>query len=308
MTTHSQQPSAGNSQASCDRGPMFVVCPICRKSMRLLTITHVRKHELTMVEFRRKFPEAELESPASTAARTAKSAAKQEERLKNDPPFAEAKRMRGQQLAAARAALSLEENAKIHRKSVSTFLRTTTAEERSAQASSARAVAVAKYPNMSSRGGKAGAYWHRTPEARKSASERFKRLWTKSAHLDRVRAATSAAAIDGRIPVIFRRARPTTRERKMIALLRGWNIPLRYVGDGSYRVPTPGGQRHWRNPDFIHEEMRRILLLDLFRTAHAEVETADYVRAGWNVLRVKTDEMKAVDILERKVRDFMAGA
>jgi hypothetical protein len=181
-------------------------------------------------------------------------------------------------------------------------------EERSAQGIAARAIALAKPPDLSAKGGKASAAWKRLPENRRTAAERFRRMWRSRGHRSRITTANSQAAIDGRIPVIFRRARPTTRERKMILLLRGWEIPLLYVGDGSFRVPTPGGQRHWRNPDFINEEARKILLLDLFRTAHADVETADYVTAGWQVLRVKTAEMRSVQVLERKVRNFMAGA
>jgi len=308
MTTRSQPPSAGSSPETCAQECLSVVCPICRKNLRLLTGTHLRAHDLKMKEFRSRFPHVTLESPASTLLRTTKAAEKQRERLRSDPAFAAVKRMQGSLLAKHRASLSPAQNAAIQRKSVSTFLRITTAEDRSAQAARAREVALARHPNMSSRGGKAGAYWHRTPKARKAAAERFKRLWKTNAYKERVSAATSKAAIDGRIPVIFRRARPTARERKMIAILRGWGIPLRYVGDGSFRVPTPGGQRHWRNPDFINEELRKILLLDLFRTAHADVETADYVRAGWEVLRVKTDEMKTVGILESKVRVFIVGA
>lgn len=308
MTTHSQPPSAGSLPETFGQEHLCVVCPICRKELRLLTGTHLRSHDMAMKEFRSRFPHVALESTASTSLRTMKAAEKQRERLQNDPEFAEAKRIQGSQLAKYRASLSPVQNAAIQRKSVATFLRTTTAEARSGQASEARAIAVARNPDMSSRGGKASAHWHRTPTARQAAAERFKRLWKMLPYRKHIRKTTSNATIDGRIPVIFRRARPTTRERKMIALLREWGIPLRYVGDGSFRVPTPGGQRHWRNPDFINEATRKILLLDLFRTAHADVETEDYLKAGWHVLRVKTDEMRSVEILERKVRIFVDGA
>jgi hypothetical protein len=215
--------------------------------------------------------------------------------------------MQGERLAASRAALSPQQNARIQRKSVATFLVKTTKKERSENSARGYAAAIQKYPDLHIRGNRDFAA-QRAPEARMKQSRRARQLWRQRKYRVRIAEANSRAAIDGRIPVIFRRARPTTRERKMIALLREWGISLRYVGDGSFRVPTPGGQRHWRNPDFINEATRKILLLDLFRTAHADVETADYVQAGWQVLRVKTDEMKVVEILERKVRAFMAGA
>ena len=306
MTTHSQRQSVGSSQGISDLARSFVVCPICEESMQLLTITHLRRHVLTMASFRRRFPDAILEAPAHAVARTAKSVAKQAERLRSDPAFVEEKRMQGERLAAARSALSPHQNARIHRKSVATFLAETTEKERSENSARGYAAAIQKYPDLHVRGNRDFAA-QRTPEARRAASRRFRALWRARKHRALIRDANSRAAIDGRIPVIFRRARPTTRERKMISLLRGWGIPLLYVGDGSFRVQTPGGQRHWRNPDFINEAARKILLLDLFRTAHADVETADYLQAGWQVLRVKTDEMRCVAVLERKVRAFMAG-
>jgi hypothetical protein len=307
MTTHSQRPSVGNSLGASNQEHLFVSCPICQKQMRMLTITHLRVHEITVEVFRQRFPKALFESPASSAARTKKSSSRQAERLRSDPSFLAEKKRQGQRLAAVRAALSSEQNASIQRQSVATFLQRTTAEERSAQGIAARAIALAKHPDLSARGGAASAAWKRLPENRRKAAERFRRMWQSRGHRSRIATANSRAAIDGRIPVIFRRARPTTRERKMISLLRGWGIPLLYVGDGSFRVPTPGGLRHWRNPDFINEAARKILLLDLFRTAHADVETADYLQAGWQVLRVKTDEMRDAETLERKVHAFMAG-
>jgi hypothetical protein len=222
-----------------------------------------------------------------------------------DPAFAAEKRAHGTRLAEMRATLSLEVNAIIQRKSTATFLARTTAAERAAAASRAAAAARKIHPNLSQMGGRAaGAFW-RSAAGREMASTKFLAAW-KHGQMDSIAAKNRAHTISGRIPCVFRMAKPTPTEREMITFLTARKIALPYTGDGSLRVPIPpGGRRNWRVPDFADLPLRAAILLDRLTPSEPLLEAQDYRAAGWRTLRVRAQLLRTPDALEALIRNFL---
>ena len=304
FTLYSQDVSlAGSPPASLTREPdSFVICPVCQKTFRSLTNTHLKTHQLTIQKVLDRWPGLQLESAATKAERTAKVAAAQRKRLEEDPKFVEKKRTQGKRLAQIRASLTAEENAEIQARSTATYLAKTTAEERSAKSAVANKIARDKYPDLSSRGGKAGGKYWQTEEGRRRASEKFLAIWESADYRVKMSLANLKSVLDGRTPLIVKN-RPTSLEKKLLVVLKDLSSPLIYTGDGSLRIVIPNGNRWWRNPDFVLPGSNTIVLLDGPASNRKEraKEEEDYMKVRINVVRISYLELRKLAPAQEKI-------
>jgi hypothetical protein len=105
----------------------------------------------------------------------------------------------------------------------------------------------------------------------KSISEISKRLWQNKEYREK----TIKASIKGRWK------RPTSLERAFIEAIKKYNLPYRYVGDGSFLIG-------WKNPDFIEVNGRKICI-EVANTIHhdenwAKKRIEHFSNWGWKCL------------------------
>ena len=245
-------------------------------------------------------------APALKRLRSEKGQATMRTKRQTDPEYRARWREMGTKLATFRASLSSAENAAIQQRSTTTYLATTTSEERAAISRCAGKATAQKYPDNWQCAQKASTEKARSPEGRAAASARFTRLWQDPQHREKVSKANRQAVLDGRIPLLVRSVRPTPAEKRLIELILAWKLPLQYVGDNRLRIPTPRGTRHWRNPDFVCKGQQKVVLLDQASSRPTQSqETAEYERAGYSVLRVLWRELKSTKVLEARLRAFL---
>ena len=276
-----------------------VTCPICGQSLGAITFRHVQAHGLTMEQFRAAHPGARLRHPDTNRIATAKSAATLRERIATDPAMAENFRKRGERLATLSVSLDAEERRERHARARATRITTSTPEERQEAARKGGKACAAAHPEHYHRAGAALADFKRRPEERANMAQHTKARWLDPAYRDNMVTKNRAHALSGRIPLALPGLRPTANERRMIAFCAKHKIDLLYVGDGSFRIDTPEGARHWRNPDFIEPGSKKAVLLDSFLADTHEQEIADYRAAGWSVIRVALAEIEDARWLTR---------
>lgn len=89
--------------------------------------------------------------------------------------------------------------------------------------------------------------------------------------------------------------RPNKLEINFLDMLKTHSLPFRYVGDKSFWLgPCQSGK--CRNPDFIHETKKIVILIGARywrkgREYSIEIETNDYVKLGYIVLRFWQEEI-----------------
>lgn len=286
--------------------PTFVTCPICGKQLRSITLTHVRMHALTMVEFRAKFPTVSLTSKTSETLRKAKLQASIAIRFADLTYREEWARKHLPRLQASHTNVSPAEKSRRQAKVEQTKRVRYSSEQRREWAAMAGRATIAKHPWIMRVGAEALARFARSPEGRVMSSVEARKRWATGA-MESMRGKNRHHAISGRIPVRFSKARPTPAEQAFITVIAENSLPLIYVGDGRMRVETPGTDRHWRNPDFVSTTDRTaIVLLDLQRgrklrsmTTQARFleETTAYQVVGFRVFRIRVAEMTNATVL-----------
>ena len=145
-----------------------------------------------------------------------------------------------------------------------------------------------KRHNISNRGRKDGAY-RRTLEGKRKAYEKVSKKmkgnknWVGGLHK--------------------RGGFPNKDEKKLIRMFRDNNIPLRFVGNGTFFIEG-------KNPDFVNVKKKKVLEYDSTFWHDSRPEGYDrlrnevYCRNGWDLLIVTDDELKDEKELIIKIKDW----
>jgi len=280
-----------------------VCCPLCGMVMLRITNTHLKVHGITAADFKKLYPEVRLEPEKAAKERSAKGQETYRKTLDADPELKEriAERAR-ETLRKHIHSASEKERERIFKKMKQTKEQKYTKEYLHEIASRGGRAAYEKHPEMYERGRKAP----RSEESRRKTSERFKKLWEDPAYKQNISDKNRKAAIEGRIPLRPKHVRPTEWEKTMIAFIKKWDLPLDYTGDNRVRINISGGDRKWRNPDFMVRGQKKVVLLDAYWNKHQSLkEESDYRIARLQVLRVIVTELTDEEWLLMKLTRFI---
>jgi len=169
-----------------------------------------------------------------------------------------------------------------------------------------------EFRETAAKGGKKTAAFWRSPEGRKIASMRSKKLWADERHrklMSEKRKQHLLDHPDKKIQFVhagWNAQRPTKLERRAIEILV--DLPVFYTGDGTRWITTPKG-RHL-NPDFSVEG-KKVILVDgdyWHPPNQKRSETLAYKSAGFSVLRLSEDQVKNHPALVlKRVQKFLSG-
>ncbi len=128
-----------------------------------------------------------------------------------------------------------------------------------------------------------------TKEFKKKMGLLYKRNWQKPEYRDK----TIKAILKG----LFKR--PTSLEKKFIEIIEKYNLPYKYVGDGSFLIG-------FKNPDFVNIDGEKICIETANRFHHqgdwAEKRIEYLKRWGWKCLVVWEDELINEEKLIKMIR------
>jgi hypothetical protein len=246
---------------------------------------------MTIAQLQKKFPDVQLHSEELESFRKLKL----RNRI-NNPTNKMLKMWKnaGIRINRENALRSPEEKAILAKKAVKTYTQRFSPQQRSAHSKKGGIAAHRAHPNLASQMGKAGARWRKSVTGRAHAAKRARRYWATGI-MEGVAEKNRQRALEGRIPFVVRKAKPTINEQRFLALIERHNIPLRYVGNGTFRIPTPtNSSRAWRNPDFVSTiNPKHVVLLDAqtLNTPTKQAETNDYIAAGYQIMRVTVRKM-----------------
>jgi hypothetical protein len=271
--------------------------------MLRLTNTHLKTHQLTSAEFKELYPEVRIEPETAAKERAAKRSITYKQRLESDPELKKKVAERSTKVLNKYIhSASAEERKRIYDKARRTKEQRYTKEYLSEISSKGGRATYERHPEIYERGRKTP----KSAESRRKTSERFKKLWKDPKYKQNISDKNKKAALEGRIPLIPKHVRPTEWEKKMMVFIEKHGLPLDYTGDNRVRINILGGDRKWRNPDFMVRGQKKVVLLDAYWNKHQSLmEEQDYQIAGYQVLRVIVPELMDEEWLLMKLMRFI---
>lgn len=98
--------------------------------------------------------------------------------------------------------------------------------------------------------------------------------------------------------------RPTSLEKQMMGIIKKYNLPYKYTGNGSFLIG-------FKNPDFVNCNGQKICI-EVANTIHhsedyPQKRIEHFKKYGWDCIVFRTNKLKEDEILEKIRGDFCVG-